>query len=245
MTLNEAGAVQAPVELAQTWYTALNDEQLQAYIRYQYFRHYDNAWDWDDPVHTQHRPTMDGGKDRFGVKHTPVWGRIAKAVKRNNADPGLWVSAHFSPVSYHKFSDEPKILSDVRPGNLASSVSGEVYQVYLQSMPKILQTGLRVTGTTIAARLRGTAPLKLSHDDQLFFVLCDEAYVSGTDFFRHAFAAQLGCERAVERYLWRAALDYEAQQRAYDYVLKDEPWCFTELLCAAVDTIRNHWRHYS
>ena len=245
MTLNEAGAVQAPVDLSPDWHNTLTDTQLQAYIRYQYLRHYNNAWDWDDPIHAKRRPSWDGGKDRFGVKHTAVWGRIARAVRNRKADPGLWVAAHFSPVSYVKLTETTREIPDIRPGMLAASDAALVYDRYLSYIPKMMLNGVRVAGTTIAHRLRGTAALELSKADQLFFVLCDEAYVSANDFYRHAFAAQLGCDRAVERYLWCAALDYEAQQRVYDLVLKDESWCFTEALVAAVDAIREHWRQFA
>jgi len=88
-----------------------------------------------------------------------------------------------------------------------------------------------------------------SKDDQNLYVLCDESYVSASPFFRHAFAALGNCDRAVERYLWFAAIEYEAQQRAYDCAIdrvKDQnyDWWITDTLRAAVREIRQHWRNY-
>jgi hypothetical protein len=243
MTPNAAGAVQEHHELASNWHESLSPEQLAAYLRYQYVRHYEQEWDWDAPVHNRHRAQWDGGRDSYGVQHKAVWNRIAKAVRDRNADPGLWVCAHFSGVSYVKQVAQTHSIPDMRPNRLCAATSPGIYTEYLSHLPDIFSRGFEVAGQTIANRVRGTNALNLSEDDQLFYVLCDEAYVSASPFFRHAFAAQLGCERAVERYLWHAALDYEAQQRVYDQVV--EPWCITEPLRAATIQIRNHWREFA
>lgn len=243
MTPNAAGAVQEQSELAPNWYEKLDPEQLAAYLRYQFVRHYERENDWDAPIHNRHRPQWDGGRDSYGVNHTAVWKRIAKAVQDRKADPGLWVCAHFSGVSYVKQVAQTHSVPDMRPNRLCAATSPGIYVDYLAHLPDIISRGFEVAGQTIANRIRGTSALKLSEDDQLFYVLCDEAYVSASPFFRHAFAAQLGCERAVERYLWPAALDYEAQQRVYDQAV--EPWCITPRLRAEVISIRNHWREFA
>ena len=246
MRPNGAGAVQdLPIELTPNWHLSLNDHQLAAYIRYQFIRLHEKVWDWNEPAHNRTRARWDGGKDNFGVNHSGVWSRIIKQVRTNNADPGLWVQAHFSPVSYKRQIAETHSVPDIRPNNLCSAKSLGIYSEYRAHLSQILLTGLNVAGETIANRFRGTAALNMPPDDQAFYVLCDENYVTASPFFRHAFAAQMGCERAVERYLWFAALDYEAQQRGYDLALRDERWCFTELLRAAVQDIRKHWGEFA
>lgn len=241
-----AGAVQdLPTDLAPDWHVSLDNYKLAAYIRFQFFRHSENSCDWDDPVHNRKRAHWDGGKDSFGVNHSAVWDKILKEIRAYNADPGLWVQAHFSPVSYKQQIAETHALPGIRPSNLYSAKSVGIYSEYRSQLSKILTSALNVAGETIANRFRGTATLGMSPDDQAFYVLCDENYVTASPFFRHAFAAQMGCERAVNRYLWRAALDYEAQQRIYDLALRDERWCFTGLLQATVQDIRKHWRDYA
>lgn len=241
MTLSAAGAVAAR-DLAPDWHLRLNQEQLAAYIRYQFIRLYDNVHDWDDPAHNRKRTHWDGGKDSYGVKHTPVWQRIAKMVRQRNADPGLWVHAHFSPIAVLKTGVQTTGMPEMRPTRLSSGQSPDIYKAYCDELPGILTSAFEVAGMTLAKRIRGTQDLKLSQDDQVFYCVCDELYVSASSFFRHAFAAQLGCDRGIERYLWFAALDYEAQQRAYDAAV--EPWCITEPLLAAVHEIRDHWESY-
>ena len=134
-------------------------------------------------------------------------------------------------------------VPEIRPVSLRSSQSLRTYTDYIAALPKMLKHGFDVAGSTIANRIRGTQNLNMSTDDQVFYVLCDEGYVSASAFFRHAFAAQLENQRGVERYLWLAALDYEAQQRVYDAAV--EPWCITDALRAAVLEIRKHWREFA
>lgn len=245
MMPKEAGAVQEQIELAPNWHLSLEKHQLAAYIRYQYIRHFDNEWDWDGSAHSRRRVTWDGGKDRFGVKHTCIWTKIADLVLAERAHPGVWVAAHFSDISRNAIIAQTHSLPEVRPTTLRTSQSPATYAKYCEEFPKMLRQAYQVAGDTIANRLRGTLSLKLAPDDQAFYVLCDEAYVSASSFFRYVFAEQLGCQRGVERYLWLAALEYEAQQALFDVALRHEPQCFTEPLKAALYEIRKHWREFT
>jgi hypothetical protein len=244
MTPKEAGAVQELIE-SPDWYKQLSDKNLAAYVRYQFLRLYSNEWDWDSVDHRRQRSHWDGGVDRFGVKHGAVWARIVRLIRELRADPGVFVCAHFSGLSYATQVVQSHSIPDVRPNNLASANSPSIYARYCEHFVRTLAPACEVAGGTIANRMRGTNSLNMSQADQLYYVLCDEGYVSASPFFRHAFADQLGCERAVERYLWHAALDYEAQQRLYDVALQKEPWCITPPLTAATRDIRKHWLEYA
>jgi hypothetical protein len=245
MKLREAGGAHQQIELAADWHQRLSDHQLAAYIRYQYIWRHENEWDWDTPSHLRTRRTWDGGKDSFGVKHSCVWTRISRAVREANADPGIWVAAHFSDISRNQLIAQTHTIPEVRPSALAASNSLATYHKYFSVWPDSLRQAFQVAGSTVANRIRGTLALKMSPDDQSFYVLCDEAYVSASPFFRYVFAEHLGCQRGIERYLWRAALEYDAQQRLYDAALSDEPQCFTENLYAALYDIRKHWREFA
>lgn len=244
MKRNEAGAaVLVETDLTPNWHLQLDKHQLVAYLRYQFVRYYENEWDWDAPVHNRKRVAWDGGRDAYGVRRTAVWGKIADIVRDMKADPGLWVAAHFSGVQYAKQVAQTHTVPDMRPSRLYSAQSPSIYEEYIQALPKMLQTAFNVAGATIANRIRGTQTLNMSPEDQVFYVLCDEGYVSASPFFRHAFAHQLESPRGIERYLWHAAIDYEAQQRIYDTAV--EPWCITDALRAATLEIRKHWREFA
>jgi hypothetical protein len=239
-----AGAVKEPIE-SPSWYRSLSDRQLAAYIRYQFVRYYENESDWDTPAHSRRRNHWDGGKDKYGVRHSAVWPKIVQTVRELRADPGVFVAAHFSGVGAAAQAASTNSVPDIRPTHLRSAKSPGIYQRYVEQAVGMFATNCDVAGGTIANRMRGTTNLGLNQEDQLYYVLCDEGYVSATPFFRQAFAARMGCDRAVERYLWHAALDYEAQQRLYDLALQKELWCMTAPLLAAVVEIRTHWMEYA
>lgn len=233
--------------LSVDWYRSLTPPQKAAYIRYQYIHLNERVHDWDARAHTKRRPTWDGGKDNFGVKHTPVWGKILRAAESHNADLGLWVYAHFSAAATEKITHNNQRVMEMKPALLYSANSGAVYRDYVSKMPEVIESRFRVAAETMKLRLATTEPYGMTKDKQYLFVLCDESYVTASPFFRHALAANSGCEAAVERYLWLAALDYEAHQRVYDAVMEKNTefkWWIENDIQAAVVAIRQHWREH-
>jgi hypothetical protein len=252
MTHNAVGAIAEAVEphdalLAHDWYTQLNTEQLAAYMRYQFIYLNEAAVDWDARAHTVKRPAWDGGKDNFGVRHSSVWAKAARAIGAVGANPGMWVYAHFSPAAEITLAGGLDKMPTMRPAMLYSGASQKIYTLYCAEATRTIAHKATVAGHTINSRYKSTNVFKFSKADQTLYVLCDESYVSAPPFFRHAWAAAANCDSAIERYLWRAALDYEANQPLYDQVIKDEDtaWWVTDELRAAVRLIRDHWRTYN
>lgn len=248
MTLNVVGeTTDSHRLLGLDWHRQLSAEQLAAYIRYQYIWQKDNAVDWDSRAHSMRRPAWDGGKDLYGVKRVSTWGEIAKRVRDADADPGMWVHAHFSPAASVRMSQASASVPVIRPSMLHSQVSPQIYKSYSEFMPDVIWHQYELAGKTIEMRFKTSASIGLNSDDQQLYVLCDESYVTATPFFRHAFAAAAQCVEAVEQYLWLAALDYEVHQRTYDAVLARHPkesWWLTDELKLAVVSIRQHWEDY-
>ena len=254
MMRNAVGGTGAVAEidsplLAYDWYKDLTPAQLAAYVRYQFIYLHEQAIDWDDRAHVRRRPHWDGGKDNFGVKHTAVWSKVVRAINESAADPGMWVHAHFSPEAELRMT-QARSLQEVRPTMLCASNSQTIYDKYCAKLSRNIETAFEIAGYTIASRMTSSAAFGFSKDDQNLYVLCDESYVSAPPFFRHAFADLGNCDRAVERYLWFAAIEYEAQQRGYDFVIsrakeQNYEWWVTDNLRAAVREIRQHWRSYN
>lgn len=230
--------------LSPDWYKELTPTQLAAYIRFQFIYLNDRVADWDASAHTRRRPAWDGGKDCFGVKHSSVWAKALRAVGAVNAHPGIWVYAQFAP----KITDVKTRTPDMRPPVLYSTGAADAYTRYCDTMPDALFRRYELAAETVKMRLASTKVYGLSKDDQTLYVLGDESYVTATPFFRHAFAALANCDRAIERYLWIAALEYDALQLLYDRVINKRPelsWWLDNDLPAAVSVIRQHWRNYS
>jgi hypothetical protein len=233
--------------LSEDWYQFLTPAQKIAYIRYQYISLNECVHDWDARAHVKRRPTWDGGKDNYGVKHTPVWGRILRAAETVHAHLGMWVHAHFSAAATEKIAHNNQRVTEMKPSMLYSANSPAVYRDYVAKMPEVIRNRFHVAAETMRLRFTTTAGYKLSRAKQNLFVICDESYVTATPFFRHAMAAKVNCESAVERYLWLAALNYESHQPAYDAVIEKSPeyrWWVENNIKSAVVAIRQHWREY-
>ena len=95
-------------------------------------------------------------------------------------------------------------------------------------------------------RMLSLERLKIDKQDQYLCALCDEGHVTSTPFFRHGFAALTNASGAVLKYIAPAAYDYEAKQRIYDAVVRDNncEWCVTEQLLKVVSGIRQQWRTF-
>lgn len=249
MTLNAVG--ETTVEnrlLLPDWHCNLSEKQLAAYVRYQYLWKKENAVDWDSRVHSIRRPAWDGGKDLYGINRTGTWGEIVKRVRQFEADPGVWVHAHFSPAADLRLNPATSSLPQIRPNMLHSNASPQIYAKYVDFTPEVIWHQYVLAGKTIETRFKTSATIGLSEADQQLYVICDESYVTATPFFRHAFAAAARCQEAIEQYLWVAALDYEVHQRLYDAVIArnpEESWWITDELKAAVTEIRQHWENYN
>lgn len=249
MTPNEAGAtvlIDAHL-LDPDWHKNLTAVQRAAYIRFQFLWLHHNAPDWDHVPHTSIYRYWDGGVDPVGKKHSRVWAEIGRTVAHLNADPGMWVHAHFSPAAEIQLNPATQSLPVMRPAMLHSAKSPRIYKKYTHTHGDILWNNFELAGRTIRERYITSKSLGLPKEDQNIYVLCDENYVSATPFFRHAFAAAGECYPVVEEYLWLAALDYEVNQKIYDEVIArhGEPWWITDNLKMTVIQIRGHWEHYN
>jgi hypothetical protein len=252
MRLSEAGgkATDDSLEDARlldpNWHEKLTDEQIAAYIRYQFIYLSENAIDWDSPEHARKRTHWDGGKDLYGVRRSNIWAQAVRAVRRYSGLPGMWVHAQFSPAAQLKLTPGTLALPEIRPSSLYAATAPGVYARYVADMPDIITHRFNLAGQTLSMRFKTTANLGLPKADQTLYVLCDETYVTAPPFFRYAFAATAECHEAAHLYLFAAAVDYEVHQTVYDAVIAQtqEHWWLTDDLKAAVIGIRQHWESY-
>lgn len=237
--------------LQSDWYKELTQEQLAAYIRYQFIYLNENAIDWDSSAHSRVRHVWDGGKSRDGRAYSSTWRECIRAIERAESStlaaiyPGMWVHAHFSPAAEAKLTNS-SALPDIRPQTLHSARSPAIYSKYINIGPQLIAHKYELAADTLKLRMQSVSKLNISDADKIAYALCDETYVTASPFFRHAFAVRYNCDDALELYLWEAAIQYEANQPLYDAVMRatENSWWLTEALQAAVFDIRMHWRQY-
>lgn len=251
MTLKEVGGI-FQIEnfdtalMSPDWHLQLTDTQLAAYVRYQFIRLNEHVIDFDASAHTQVRLKWDGGRDSHGVSHKSVWPRAVSMIRRNAAHPGVWVSARFSGVAAAIVARGDAPAPPIRPPSLYDFNALTIYNEYCDRFNKTFAFNFNVASGVISTRLREMAPYNLSPDNLNFYVLCDEAYVTASPFLRHCFASAVGCSRAALKYLWPAAIDYEAQQSLYDAAIAQRGLenFVTDALKTKVNDIRKHWMTY-
>lgn len=259
MTLKEVGGIFQTEKfdaslLSPQWYQQLSEQQLLAYVRYQYIRLKHLVADWDSKPHTTHVPKWDGGKDVHGINYKSVWGKVIAAMRSFERDfmpsspvcPGTWVSARFSGVAETITTDARGNAPPTRPQSLYDCHAATIYARYCERFNEVFEHSLRVGARVVDTRIKEMSVYQLSEDDRNFYVLCDEAYVSATPFLRHGIASEISCRRAALKYLWAAALDYEAKQPLYDVALAEfgASTFVSKDLRAKVIEIRKHWVTY-
>ncbi|NDD52691.1 hypothetical protein EBZ39_02220 [bacterium] len=232
--------------LDPAWHRNLTELQLAAYIRYQFIRISEHALSWDSIAQSRRRPHWDGGTDAYGVRRSNVWAQIGRNIRKFSAHPGIWVCAHFSPAADLKLTVNTQSLPEVRPTNLQSAKSLQIYEKYLSMLGSVLRHDFELADQTVSMRFKTTAGLDLPINEQVEYVLCDESYVTATPFFRHVFAAAAGCEAAMQRYLFAAAVDYEVHQDSYTALTKQigQHASITDSIIAATVRIRQHWEEF-
>ena len=249
MQHNEAGETVVNSALyPPDWHKALSEKRLMAYVRHAYIWRSTGAVNKSSREQTKLNPRWDGGQDAYGVKFTAVWPRIARLIRALDADPGIWVAAHFSPSCYGKFLTQKGSFEvpDITPSNLCSKVSETIYNEYCSNFPKTAIDAYNTAGRSIALRLRSLQKLDISDADRNLCVLHDEGYVTATPFLRQGFANGLNVPDVIDSYLRPAAFDFESKQRLYERVIPEfmPAWLISDKLVEAVNAIRVHWSKY-
>lgn len=250
MRLQEVGGLAETddVVLDAYWFRHLTTKQLTAYVRYLFIYLQEGAADWDTPAQSKPRPHWDGGKTPDGVNHKSIWDKIVRGIRQLDAHPGLWVAAHFSPSVYAVRIAQGKSVIEGRPELLCSSISPDVYENHSAYFSDVFAQRFAAAQASITTRFNITRSLGLPPDDHFLLVICDKTHVNASPFIRHGFASESNCQRAVNKYLPFAALDYEIKQPLYDRFIEANPeygWLVPNHLKQAVADLRHHWRRYA
>jgi hypothetical protein len=233
--------------LSHDWFERLTLPQLEAYIRYLFIYMREGVKDWDSPAHSKPRVHWDGGTDSKGCKYKSVWNLIARRIKSHNANPGMWVAAHFSPAVAAVRLSQGKGLITNRPELLNGTQSLEIYNNYVLNFNETFVDRFASAEASIDTRFKILENLGLPRDDRFFLTICDSSHVNAPPFLRHAFSAAMDCRRGVFKFAVQAAIDYEMQQPMYDELIADHDefnWLLTDNIRKVVIWLRQHWRQY-
>lgn len=240
------GGIESPIYdkyLSYDWYKALNRDQLEAYIRYLFIALSEHAYDVDARAQKSKRVHWDGGVNNYGCKQKCVWAKIADAIRANDAVPGTWIAAHFSPSFHAVRIAENKGYVSTRPELICSP---DVYSYYLTTFDSMVTEQCRSAEFSMSAQITLLQKVIQDPDDLMLYIVADKTHFNATPFFRHAFAAHYGCDRGVSRYIVQAAIEYDMNQQLYDdLALRPEnEWWISDNLKKVVSENRKYWSKY-
>lgn len=248
MRLQEVGAPASRDNryLDYEWYRQLDQSQLEAYIRYLFIALNENAYDLDSPAHRNKRVKWDGGDNNYGHRHKRIWNKIAAVVKRYDAPPGTWMAAHFSPAFHAIRVAENKGFISNRPELLYSATSYDTYRHHVENFNTITIERCAAAEFSVAVQMELLRPVIKNDDDLILYIVADKTNVNATPFFRHAFAAAAGCDRAVNKYITQAAVEYDMNQQLYDALAlaPENAWWISQKLKETVINSRKYWSAY-
>jgi hypothetical protein len=232
--------------LDSNWHKNLTAEQLDAYLRYCFISLKTKNYNSASRDHTTPRKNWDGGVNSFGTRFKRIWSKISKGVRHVNANPGIWVSAHFSPAFHAVRVAENKGFIDNRPELLVNPLSVDIYENYLATFDALTLARCQSAEISIATQLRVLEDIIKDEDDRLLYVLADGTNVNATPFFRYAFAVFGSCPRAASRYEMPAVVEYEMNQPLYDKLaaVPENNWWLSDELREKVIEIRKGWCEY-
>jgi hypothetical protein len=249
MRLQEAGAIpqNSLRYLDHDWHKQLTSRQLEAYIRYVFIALKTHSYDLDATEHRTKKLKWDGGVDFHGNNYKRVWNKIVDKIRRyENALPGIWVAAHFSPTFHAVRVAENKGFIDNRPELLVSELSYDIYCKYVDTFSTLATQRCLAAELSVATQLKMLENVIADPDDRIFYIVADKTNVNATPFFRHAFAAMSGCSRGVEKYQIPAAIEYDVNQSLYDALITqpENDWWVSDSLKTVVAQHRKYWSEY-
>jgi hypothetical protein len=152
-------------------------------------------------------PQWDGGRDRWGANHRPIWPRLASHFMQHSIDPAIFLHVQFA---------ETIGRASPTPNMFFSHEASVRYTSYLQrAIEELVQAKERSAGL-ISRRLRQIEASRGTPEQKILTVVMDEHTVQACPLFRYCFAMQFNIELAAAAYFAKALHQYMFQHAQYD-----------------------------
>jgi hypothetical protein len=190
------------------------NDDLADRIREIYVRHYrgrmgDEYANYGDG----HIPRLDGGRDRSGRKHRPVWPKLAEFFTKHSIEPELMITTGFEawPGSSPPCPTPQFFMGDLCMKQYTQNVGSFVKRLKIQfeSNYESLQTRVVLVRPVLSKR-------GLTDVDILRNALQDHVAVEGGALFRYCMATRLNIDDVAENYFPAALQEYLLRRPQYD-----------------------------
>lgn len=152
-------------------------------------------------------PQWDGGKDRWGANHRPIWPQIAAHCLRHKVDPVIYLHVQFS---------ETVGRPSPTPNQLLAENALNRYQTYLTRSDELLSGDKARSAGHLQRRLLQLEPARGTPEQKLLTALMDEKIVQSCPLFRYCIGFAQRLEAVTSRYHAAALQQYVFQHDLYD-----------------------------
>lgn len=152
-------------------------------------------------------PQWDGGQDRWGRNHRPIWPRLADYFLQHSIDPHIYLYVQFA---------ETIGKNSPSPNTLMSADSLLRYQAYMHRAEETLREDKARSALHVDRRLRQLEDQRGTDAQKILTVIMDETAVSACALFRYCFASRFDIAKAMARYFSPALRQYIFQPELYD-----------------------------
>jgi hypothetical protein len=152
----------------------------------------------------------DGGQDKNGRLHKPVWPKLAKHIVNLGADPAQYIQAQFNNARKDRLP---------LPNQLMSPRAVSCWERHTRDAPKALADRLEREMAAIFGSTRTLCDsLKWPLTRALRYSLLDVKGVAASVFVRYCCAVETGYDDIADTFRERAVVDYVFQRSLYDRV---------------------------
>jgi hypothetical protein len=150
----------------------------------------------------------DGGQDKYGRNHKPIWPKVARFLVARGYEPLDYMRVQF-------FRAPPGRVP--QPNQLTSDAAVELYQTHLQKPRRNLLTTLQWEIESVRSEmLPWQQGLNWSFTQAMEWALRNEATVKASPLVRYCLAVEYGLNDIAELYHDRALVQYVVQKDAYN-----------------------------
>lgn len=157
---------------------------------------------------TEELPAWDGGEDRWGAVHKPVWTRLARFFVAEQIDPIVYINLQFTAA----LGREPP-----RPNMLTGPDAMQRYRRFMQNAVEEFTRSFKSQALSLETMLTELRIHTWMTDEQrMTIALMDERLVQATPLFRYGLAKMANLSRVLAYYHDQALYQYAFQSAQYD-----------------------------
>ena len=150
-------------------------------------------------------PRWDGGTDKFGTRHKPIWPKIAKVLLQEAADPWMYMQAQFAAIG-----------REIRPNFLYGKAALRNWEQFKAGTAERVEQQLHNDREAVEAHLLPYTQHGMAFPRALALALGNTTTNSASRLYRYCLAVRNDLPAVAAFFYESALLQYLYQQEPYD-----------------------------